>query len=263
MLYINPQWQGSGQTDELRIGADTLGIFFKDYEKITVPLSNKGLEEIDGIKCLAPILEQTASFKNILLKSKPTKLATIGGDCGIEVIPISYLNKVYKGNLYVIWIDAHADLNTPESSPSNTFHGMPLRALLGEGNNRIWQLLFSTLEPEQICLVGLRDSDEPETEYIKKNQLKLIEQCDFLSIKNHAKPFRNVYIHLDLDVLDASEFAHTMFPTSNGFTIDDVHKLILDIKREFEVVGMCITESKATKIEQLEPIRKILEEIHL
>ena len=64
-----------------------------------------------------------------------------------------------------------------------------------------------------------------------------------------------------MDVLDKSEFEHTMFPTSNGFTVEDVYNLILEIKNKSKVVGMCITESKAAKIEQLEPIRKILEEI--
>ncbi|MGY0038106.1 arginase family protein [Pedobacter sp. NJ-S-72] len=99
-------------------------------------------------------------FKDIISEIHPTKISTIGGDCGIEIMPISYLNKIYNGNLSIIWIDAHADLNTPESSPSKTFHGMPLRTLLGDGNKQFKELLFSTIKPEQISFIGLRDLDD-------------------------------------------------------------------------------------------------------
>ena len=180
MIFINPQWQGSGLTNELKVGAETLDIFFKDYEKTTIPLSDKELTEINGIKCFKPILEQTNIFRNIISKKEPLKISTIGGDCGIEIIPISYLNKTTQGDLCIIWIDAHADLNTPESSPSKTYHGMPLRTLLGEGNDQIDELLFSTIKPEQICFVGLRDVDEPERNYIIDNKHKIdFKMCFF------------------------------------------------------------------------------------
>jgi arginase len=261
MIFINPQWQGSGLTDELKVGAETLKLFFKEYGFTEIPLYEKDFETHNNIKCYNSILKQTELFKNIISKSGLRKISTIGGDCGIEIIPISYLNKIHKEDLCIIWIDAHADLNTPESSPSKTFHGMPLRTLLGEGDENVKNLLFSTIKSEQICFVGLRDLDNPESEYILANNIKSIQKCDFSDLKNIIEKFGNVYIHLDLDVLDKSEFEYTMFPTSNGFKIDDVHNLILEIKRKSNVVGICITESKATKLEQLEAIRKILDEI--
>src|SRR4051812_18635353 len=166
MIFINPQWQGSGFTDELKLGAATFISYFKESDTQLIPLSTKGLTTIDNIKCFEPILEQAKLFKEIIIDSKLDKIVTIGGDCGIEIMPVSYLNKLYQGDLCIIYIDAHADLNTPESSPSKAFHGMPLRTLLGEGNEELVGLLFSTLQPEQICYVGLRDLDEPESEYI-------------------------------------------------------------------------------------------------
>jgi len=263
MIFVNPQWQGSGLTDELKLGVETMNIFFKDYETIDIPLSNKELTTIDNIKCFKPILEQVNIFREIVSKSKLKKISTIGGDCGVGIIPISYLSKIYERDLCIVWIDAHADLNTPESSPSKAFHGMPLRTLLGEGNNQINELLFSTINPEQICFVGLRDVDEPEREYIIENKIKTISKCKYSELKEKIKTFKNIYIHLDLDVLDKSEYEFTMFPTDNGLKIDDVVNLILKIKKELNVVGMCITDSKATKIEQLEPIRTILEEVEI
>lgn len=133
MIFINPQWKGSGFTNDLKRGAETFISYFKDSVVKVIPLSTKELTTVDNIKCFKPILEQTNLFKEIIIDSKLDKISTIGGDCAIELMPVSYLNKINQEDICIIWIDAHADLNTPESSPSKTFHGMPLRTLLGEG----------------------------------------------------------------------------------------------------------------------------------
>jgi arginase len=88
MIFINPQWQGSGLTDEIRIGAETLKLYYKDYnEVIMVPLSEKELSVVDNMKCFRPIFEQTILFKKLITDIQPIKISTIGGDCGIEIIP--------------------------------------------------------------------------------------------------------------------------------------------------------------------------------
>lgn len=263
MIFINPQWQGSGLIDDLKLGAETFDLFFKDSDTKLIPLSTKDLTTTDNIKCFAPILEQTMFFKNIIVESNLEKISTIGGDCGIEVIPISYLNKTYRNDVCIIWIDAHADLNTPESSPSKTFHGMPLRILLGEGNEQFKNLLFSTIEPKQVCFIGLRDVDLPEREYILNNSITSLDDCEYLTVYNKIKAFNNIYIHLDLDVLDKSEFEFTLFPTSNGLLVDDVAELLKKLKANHNVVGFCITESTATNLEQLDAIKPILEQLEL
>lgn len=74
------------------------------------------------------------AFRSILSILDLDKIATLDGDCGVDMIPISYLNKKYKGGLGILWIYAHADIHTLESSPSQNFHGMPIRILMGEGN---------------------------------------------------------------------------------------------------------------------------------
>ena len=264
MIFINPQWQGSGLTDELKFGAETLNLYFNSYDKTTIPLSAKNLTTIDNIKCYEPILEQTSHFRQILADSKLNKVSTIGGDCGIEIVPISYLNKLYQEDICIVYIDAHADLNTPDSSPSKTFHGMPLRTLLGEGNKKFIDLLFSTLNPEQVCYVGLRDLDEPEKEYISRHNMTTITNCQYANIQNKINNFNNIYIHLDLDVLDKSEFEFSMFPTtSKGFLVSDVVHLVEKIKMHHNVVGFCITESTATTLEQLNAIKPILDQIEI
>jgi len=263
MIFINPQWQGSGFTDELKIGAETLNSYFENFDKIAIPLSTKELKTINRIKCYEPLLEQTAIFKQIIVDGKLNKISTIGGDCAVEIAPVSYLNKLYQEDICIVWIDAHADLNTPQSSPSETFQGMPLRTLLGDGDEAFISLLFSTLKPEQICYVGLRDLDEPENEYIRRHNILSIPDCEFAKVQEKIKDFKNVYIHLDLDVLDKSEFEFTMYPSSSGLLVADVAELIRRVKENNNVVGFCITECAATTLEQLDKIKPILDQIEV
>lgn len=263
MIFINPQWQGSGLTDDLKLGAETFISYFKDSAIKVIPLSMKDLTTIGNIKCFEPIFEQTNLFKKVIIDSKLDKISTIGGDCAIELMPISYLNKIYQEDICIIWIDAHADLNTPESSPSKAFHGMPLRTLLGEGNEEFISLLFSRIKPEQICYVGLRDLDEAESEYIIQHNISTMTDCQFEKVQNKIKNFKNVYIHLDLDVLDKSEYEFSMFPTNIGSSVSEVAELIRKIKSNHNVVGFCITESTATTLEQLNAIKPILDQIKL
>ncbi|MDJ1497634.1 arginase family protein [Cytophagaceae bacterium DM2B3-1] len=263
MIFINPQWQGSGFTDDLKWGTQTFISYFKDRDTKVIPLSSKELTTIGNIKCFEPLLEQAKFFKEVISTSKLDKIATIGGDCGIEIIPISYLNQLYQGEMCIIYIDAHADLNTPESSPSKAFHGMPLRTLLGEGNGEFIGLLFSRLKPEQICYVGLRDLDEPESKYIQEYSITTITDCQFEYVQTKLQHFKNVYIHLDLDVLDKSEYAFSMFPTNNGSSVSNVAELVRKLKANYNVVGFCITESTATTLEQLNPIKPIIDQIQL
>ncbi|WP_315819311.1 arginase family protein [Paraflavitalea speifideaquila] len=158
MIFINPQWQGSGFTDDLKVGAETFISYFKDSETTIIPLSTKPLTTINNIKCFEPILEQTKLFKEIISNSKLDKLSVIGGDCGIEVIPISYLNKIYQEDIGVIYIDAHADLNT-RKAPKQNISWNAITNAIGRGKPGIYWLTVFKTEPttNMFCWIeGLR-----------------------------------------------------------------------------------------------------------
>ena len=147
-----PQWQGSGseRAKELLTGVMSL--------KSLLPSSMTELETEDvntetanNILHYADIVLNLEEALHIIQEANPKRLVTIGGDCGVDAAPITYLNKVYK-DLAVVWIDAHADLNTPESSPSKSFHGMVLRAILGEGDTVILEKLPSRVFPDAVFL---------------------------------------------------------------------------------------------------------------
>ena len=262
MIVINPQWQGSGTTSELAVGAATFkALLNNEFEQI--PLSTKELSQSHDIIGYNPILEQTHYFQQLISKTCPETIVTFGGDCGVEIIPVSYLNQRYKSRLALIWLDAHADLNTPQSSPSKHFHGMPLRMLLGEGDEKIKAMLFSRLEPEQVFLIGLRDTDPAEEEYIEQNNIFTATAIRYSALKEQlvSRGFTHIYIHLDLDVLDPKEYPFVKCPTAGGLSISEVEDLIERLKNDFFMVGACITESTANKPQDLWPIRQLLHQL--
>ncbi|MGP1388053.1 MAG: arginase family protein [Thainema sp.] len=119
------------------------------------------------------VFSQLVDACRVIQDHNPQHILTIGGDCGVELAPVSFLNKIYAQALTVVWLDAHGDLNTPSSSPSAHFHGMPLRALLGEGDADIVNCTFSTLRPEQVFLIGSRKFDLPERRFIQQKELSI------------------------------------------------------------------------------------------
>ena len=170
-----PQWQGSGMTNELYHGVMLIHDRLKDRGRFfQVPVSlDRTLKVENKILGYSPILQQLTKVRETIWQHNPDRLFVIGGDCSIDIAPISFLNHKYARDLAVIWIDAHADLNTPASSPSHHFHGMPLRVLLGEGDAKIIELSDSVLSSKQVFLVGARDFDPPEQNYLEQNDISL------------------------------------------------------------------------------------------
>ncbi len=260
MTIIQPQWQGAGITDQLSRGIETWRQYFGYTGYTELPLSEKKIELAHNIIGLAPILEQTHSFRKLLEEQSPGQLQCFAGDCGAEIIPVSYFNQRHAGKMAVVWLDAHADLNTPESSPSKAFHGMPLRTLLGEGNARLTGSLFSFLRPEQVFYAGLRNTDPPEEAYIKEQGIFHTATMDYVKLKAaiRARGFEQVYIHLDLDVFDPAAFSFVLFPEKEGATVAEVAALIKNLQTDFSITGCCITESTAHSVEALAALHPVL-----
>lgn len=262
MKFYFPQWQGSGYTNEIEIGARTLRNYFADVEMVEVPLFDAPLEISNDIKGFHALLAQLSHFKNVVQQKNPDSIFTIGGDCGLEIVPVSYLNQKYDGDLAVLWFDAHADLNVPGESPSKNFHGMPLRTLLGEGDAAFTELLFQPITDAQIFYLGLRDTDPAERQRIEQggvfNSKQLI--INDLIGKIMARGFNNIYIHLDLDVLDPAQFADTKYQVAEGMDIDEVESVIEQLCETFNLAGFSILEATATELEQLAPIESLLQQ---
>lgn len=261
-----PQWQG-GCTQKLLHGAEY--IRKNNFAKINfqdVPVAtDEQLPTEDDIIGLQILLIQLKSANHILKETKPRSVFTLGGDCAVEIAPVSYLNQLFQGNLAVIWLDAHGDLNTPASSPTKHFHGMPLRLLLGDGHPRFLEECFSTLKPEQVVMAGIRDLDPPEQEFITTQNI----QCFGVSELTdggakmvqylHTKKVQNIYIHLDLDVLDPDSLPCALFKTPNGLEMTALLETLENLKTEFNMVGMSLLEYVSLEKEQLADFEKLVQ----
>lgn len=267
-LYF-PQWQGSGTTSEIYKGA--IAIKSKllgkiNFMEIEQPPDEK-LETSLNVIGYQRILSNLERAKAIIEENKPDKVFTLGGDCGIEVAPVTYLNQHYGSDLLVLWIDAHGDLNTPESSPSKTFHGMPLRMILGEGDSVLMKKAFSVLEPSQVILAGVRDLDQPEEQYIQENNITLmgvkVFEFDNLFQIIKAKNKQNIYVHLDLDVIDPMEFPDVKCPTANGVSLKKLKNVAANLTKNFNVVGGSVVEYTPKTDSVDENVLELLETIFL
>ncbi|RNC96130.1 arginase [Lysinibacillus halotolerans] len=138
----------------------------------------------------------------------------LGGDHSIAIGTLAGLATKYK-NLGVIWYDAHADINTPETSPSGNIHGMPLAVSLGLGDNRLVEIggFAPKIKPENIVIIGARSVDPGERELIKKLGIKVysMHEIDRLGMTKviedtisylKERQVDGVHLSLDLDGID-------------------------------------------------------------
>ena len=149
----------------------------------------------------------------------------------------SYCNK-RKLRLGVIWVDAHSDMNTDETSPSGNIHGMPLAALLGLGCDELINILgFSPkLLPDNCALIGIRSIDEAEKVNIKKLKVPIYTMNDIDKLGIHRiiakvlKQFRekvdHIHISFDVDSVDPIVAPGVGTPIPGGLSYREAHLLM-------------------------------------
>jgi arginase len=249
LFVLYPEWQGSGTSPAVQQGALTIARELFPHTHFLIvdspdeePLDSAG--GVVGLRSIAPRFHDTIAR---IRKAAPDAIVTVGGTCGVEAAPIAYLNERYHGDLAVVWLDAHGDLNTPQSSPSGNFHGMVLRTLLGDGPAEFVGELRRSLEPAQVFLAGTRDLDPPERAFVERARISVTppDACanaERLVEEIRSRGFHHVYIHLDLDALDPADFPDTLIPTQGGPALHLVRAMIGTVSRDFNVVGASVLE---------------------
>jgi arginase len=156
-----------------------LGYDVRDYGDVEVIKPN--YVAIDGAnprylhEMLATSRNSAAAVKNILRAGEIPVI--LGGDHSVAIGTFSGVSSFFResnNEIGLIWFDAHADINTPETSPSGNIHGMPLAALLGNGNEELVNLegFAPKLNPKFCAHVGARDLDLGEKSEIRRNGLR-------------------------------------------------------------------------------------------
>ena len=170
----------------------------------------------------------------------------LGGDHSVALGTLGGLAKA-RGPGGVLWIDAHGDLNTPETSPSGNVHGMPLAAAIGLADGRFesdaWTL--PAVEPQRVALVGLRSLDGAERKRIRELGIKAytmsdidrigIERAIRESLTHIAGP-GFVHVSLDMDALDPEVAPGVGTPVRGGLSYREAH-LALELVSESGLAG--------------------------
>ncbi|MEO5576310.1 MAG: arginase [Gaiellaceae bacterium] len=188
---------------------------------------------------------RVAKLVGLALEQESVPLV-LGGDHSVALGTLGGLAQA-RGTGGVLWIDAHSDMNTPDSSPSGNVHGMPLAAALGFANGRFesdaWTL--PAVEPERVALVGLRSVDSRERERIRELGIKAytmsdidrigIERAIRESLTHIAGP-GFVHVSLDMDALDPEVAPGVGTPVRGGLSYREAH-LALELVAESGLAG--------------------------
>ena len=107
----------------------------------------------------------------------------LGGDHSIAIGTVAGVSRFYRrksAQVGLIWVDAHADMNTPETSPSGNVHGMPLACCIGMGPGELANLFgyAPKVDPRRVAVVGLRDVDTLEKPHVKESGVRAFTMRD-------------------------------------------------------------------------------------
>jgi arginase len=209
-------------------------------------------------KYLDEIAETCKGLAEIIRKTLEENMVPVvlGGDHSIAVGSIAGISAHFQKaskRVGLIWLDAHGDMNTPDSSPSGNVHGMPLAAVIGYGAPELTDLAGQKpmIDPRNVSLVGIRDLDSKERRLIKDSGVHVftmrdIDERGMRDVMAEALRFASddtggVAVSLDMDCVDPTDAPGVGTPVRGGVTYREAHlalEMIADSKSlvSFELV---------------------------
>ena len=169
----------------------------------------------------------------------------LAGNCNTAVGTLAGLGVESTG---VAWFDSHADFNTPETTSSGFLDGTAVAILTG----RCWSQLartiphFTPVADDRVCLIGTRDVDPLEHDLLEASLVEVVSPtllrrtlgATLDGIREHVK---DMYVHLDLDVLDAGVARANSYAVSGGLTLEDVEYSLAEIRGRFRTAGITLS----------------------
>ncbi len=266
--------------DAIKIAAlDFMSNFFIHFPSEKIPTENKLLyEPIESpyakrIKGIHTMYERVSKSVQETIKNNFFPVI-LSGDHSIAGATIAGIKMAKpKSKLGVIWIDAHADLHTPYTTPSGNLHGMPLAAAINEDNDdyavheldeettKYWNQLKTLgkiapkVLPEDIVFISLRDFEKEEKHLIEKHGMKVISTNEVRrkgaenvvrSVIRYLSDCTDIYVSFDVDSLDSSISKGTGTPVSNGLREREAEDLISKFMQNRKVCCLEIAEVNPT-----------------
>ncbi len=173
----------------------------------------------------------------------------IGGDHSISLGSISGV--LAEKDAGVIWIDAHGDLNTTETSPSGNIHGMVLAALMGHGDAKLTRLNKGNfLDPKKVLIFGARDLDPGELKFIEENNVNLITYNEIRELGLEASlekaremlQVEELHISFDLDSIDPQYAPGVSVPVGEGFDKEEILEIFSVLFEYYKIASVDLVE---------------------
>ncbi len=222
---------------------EKLGYTVKDNGDIKIEIMERQKIQNPKLKYLNEILKtsKTLAAKVEKVLANGEFPLCLGGDHSMALGTIAGIAAHCKKNklrLGVIWIDAHTDMNTEETSPSGNIHGMPLAASLGIGNSKLVDLygIAPKLKPENCALIGIRSIDEAEKLNIKKLKIPVTTMADIdktgvyriivKTLKHFQKNVDHIHVSFDVDSVDPTVAPGVGTPVAGGLSYREAHLIM-------------------------------------
>jgi arginase len=224
---------------------EDLGYPVTDLGNVATPIPETVVEreDTDNVGAIRDVCEEVAR-EAIRMVSDGIFPIFLGGDHSISIGTVSGVAKA-AGRTGLLWLDAHADFNTPETSPSGNVHGMPLATLTGRGYPELANLCGGTaVRAEDVAILGLRSVDRDEREFLAEAGVNVYTMKDVDAygiasvVRSGLKDLSHldrVHLSFDLDVVDPEVAPGVGTPVRGGLTYREAH-LVMELINEAAVV---------------------------
>jgi arginase len=181
----------------------------------------------------------------------------LGGDHSIAIGSVAGVASYYQKQgqkIGIVWLDAHSDVNTPESTPSGNIHGMPLAALLGRGSKELTHIagFAPKVLPENVVIIGARSVDPPERELLKELNIRVITMSELdergmatvmkEAVEIATKGTIGFHVTMDMDFIDPFYAPGVGTPERGGATYRESHLAMEKLADSGKVLSVEITE---------------------
>lgn len=249
-VYEGARFKGTELSPEIIIKK----INKKEYIKPVFKEQKNAYDKINNIKNYNTILYKNKILSKIIedIYIEGNFPFVIGGDHSIGFSTLSSFSNYYS-NGAVIWIDAHSDINTPETTLTGNAHGMPLSSAIGIGDEKLCNLFSNKIKPENIFLIGTRDIDFLEEKIIDKYNVNnfsmeqidndgLQTTIDYIIKKLQSMNIDSIYFSLDVDSIDPEIIDGTGTPVKDGFNVIQIKYIIKTFFKTGFIKGADIVE---------------------
>jgi arginase len=231
------------------------GIDVVDSGNIPVPtpesldIKNQDLKYLDEIAEVSEILAKTTRDA---LKDGYIPVA-LGGDHSLAIGSTAGIADVFDKRFGAIWLDAHPDCNTSQTTMSGNIHGMALAVALGCGDKKLVNCLNNgpKLKSSNVCLLGAKDFDHDEKLFLREKEILTYTMDNICEIgmktalekmREQFKGLDGVYVSLDLDVIDCTDCPGVGIRSHGGFSYREIKYICKAIGRLFNIIGIDLVE---------------------